>query len=503
MSSQEADITLPTGKKIKVPTGLFINNEFVNSVDNKFFETINPASGKVITTVAEASERDVDIAVEAAVEAFKEWRCVSPSERGRLINKLADLMERDLDDLAALEALNSGKVYQECKKNDIISAISCYRYYAGWSDKIHGKTVDTMHDEFAYIRREPVGVCGVIIPWNFPLITQAWKLAPALACGNTVVFKSSEFTPLTALKASALFKEAGFPKGVVNVVNGFGDPTGIAISRHMKVDKITFTGSTATGRLILKASAESNMKKVSLELGGKSPNIIFADSDLDQAVKWAHMGIFYNHGQCCCAGSRVYVEDKAYDEFLKKFKEHTEKIKIGDPFDDDTYQGPQISKQQFDNKILHLLRIMSYIETGKKEGAKCLTGGERHGNQGYFIKPTIFTDVNEKMTIMQEEIFGPVVAIAKFSSIEEVVEKANLTKYGLAAAVFTNDITRAFRISNELKAGTVWVNCYNLFDSNTPFGGYKESGVGRDLGKYALNEYTQIKTVHINLGVKM
>jgi aldehyde dehydrogenase (NAD+) len=496
MSSQQADITLPTGKTIKVPIGLFINNEFVDSVDKKRFETINPTNGKVITTVVEASEKDVDIAVDAAVEALNGWKQVDASERGRLINKVADLIERDLDDLAALEALDSGKTYHDAKKIDLQGTIACYRYFAGWCDKIHGKTIGTQHDKFVYTRHEPIGVCGAIIPWNFPLVMQAWKLAPALACGNTIVLKPSELTPLTALKVAALFKEAGFPRGVVNIVSGYGKPTGSAIAYHMKIDKVAFTGSTTVGKLILKASADSNLKKVSLELGGKSPNIIFADSDLDQAVRWAHMGIFYNHGQCCCAGSRVYVESAVYDEFLEKFKEHTERIKIGDPFLSDTYQGPQISKQQFD-------KIMSYIETGKKEGAKCLTGGERHGDEGYFIKPTIFTEVNEKMTIMQEEIFGPVVAISKFTSVEEVIEKAHLTRYGLAAAVFTNDITRALKISNELKAGTVWVNCYNLTDVNTPFGGFKESGIGRDLGKYALNEYTQVKTVHVNLGIEM
>ncbi|CAG8554227.1 18673_t:CDS:10 [Acaulospora morrowiae] len=496
MTSQEVNISLPTGKTTKVPVGLFINNEFVDSVDKKRFETINPSNGKVITTVVEASEKDVDIAVEAAVEALKVWRYVSASDRGRLLNKLADLIERDLDELAALEALDNGKTYSEAKKSDLPSVISCYRYYAGWCDKIHGKTIETGYDKFAYTRREPIGVCGAIIPWNFPLGMQSWKLAPALACGNTIVLKPSEFTPLTALKVAALFKEAGFPKGVVNIVNGYGNTVGTAIAHHMKIDKVAFTGSTTVGKTILKASADSNLKKVSLELGGKSPNIIFADCDLEEAVKWAHMGIFFNHGQCCCAGSRIYVEDAVYDKFLEKFKEHTERIKVGDPFQSDTCQGPQISKQHFD-------RIMSYIESGKKEGATCLIGGERHGAEGYFIKPTIFTDVNEKMTIMQEEIFGPVSAIAKFSSEEEAIEKAHLTRYGLAAAVFTKNITRALKLSNELKAGTVWVNCYNLVDVSTPFGGYKESGIGRELGKYALNEYTQVKTVHVNLGIKI
>ncbi|CAG8491700.1 20641_t:CDS:2, partial [Racocetra persica] len=493
----EEKITLPNGKTANVYSGLFINNEFVDSVDHKLFETINPTTGKVITSVAEASEKDVDIAVEAAANAFNDvWCHVDGKERGKLINKLANLMERDFEELAALEALDNGKTLRSAKAYDLPSAISCYRYFAGWCDKIHGKVIETQHDKFCYTRHEPFGVCGAIIPWNYPLDTQAWKMAPALACGNTIVLKSSELTPLTALKVAALCKEAGFPKGVVNVLSGFGPVAGAAIASHMRIDKISFTGSTAVGKSILKASADSNLKKVSLELGGKSPSIVFADSDLDQAVKWAHMGAFYDSGQSCSACSRVYVEDSIYDEFINKFQEHALNIKIGDPFHKDTHQGPQISLQQFN-------KIMSYIETGKKEGATLLMGGERHGDQGYFIKPTIFTNVNEEMKIMQEEIFGPVVSVSKFKTTEEVIKKAHLTKYGLTAAVFTKDITRAIKISNMLKAGTVWVNCYNLIDANAPFGGYKESGIGRELGKYALDQYTQVKTVQINLGIQM
>ncbi|CAG8438325.1 10141_t:CDS:10 [Diversispora eburnea] len=475
MSPNEATITLPNNKTIKTPTGLFINNEFVDSVDGKRFETINPVTEKIITTVAEASEKDVDIAVDAAEKAFNEaWRYFTGVQRCKLLNKLADLMERDLDELAALESLDNGKTYKESKETDLSMSIEVYRYYAG-----------------CYTRHEPIGVCAAIIPWNFPLMMQAWKLGPALACGNTIVLKTSEYTPLTALKVAALIKEAGFPKGVVNILSGYGKPAGSAMAYHMKIDKIAFTGSTVTGKYILKASSESNLKKVTLELGGKSPNIILADADLEEAVKWAHSGIFFNHGQCCCAGSRVYVENSVYNKFINKFKEHTEKMKVGDPFENDTYQGPVVSKIQFD-------RVMGYIETGKKEGATCLMGGDRHGKEGYFIKPTIFTD-KEEMTIMQEEIFGPVVAISKFNTIEEVIEKAHMTTYGLAAAVFTKDVSRAIKISNELKAGTVWVNLYNTFDSYSPFGGFKQSGIGRELGKYALKEYTQVKTVQINL----
>ncbi|CAG8553061.1 23699_t:CDS:2 [Dentiscutata erythropus] len=451
-------------------------------MSSKYEENIilpNGKTVKVITSVVEASEKDVDIAVEAATKAFnEEWIHMDGHKRGRLLNKLADLIERDIDELAALESLDNGKAFTIAKSADLPLTIAVYRYFAGWCDKIHGKVIETEHDKFCYTRHEPIGVVGAIIPWNFPLLMQSWKLAPALACGNTVVLKSSEYTPLNALKVAALFKEAGFPKGVVNILSGFGPTAGAAIANHMKIDKVAFTGSTAVGRSILKASADSNLKKVSLELGGKSPNIIFADSDLEVAVKWAYQGIYFNHGQCCCAGSRVYVEDSIYDKFVEKFKAYSESMKIGDPFHNDTFQGPQVSQRQFD-------RIMSYIESGKQEGATLLLGGERHGDEGYFVCPTVFTDVNENMKIMQEEIFGPVVAIAKFKTVEEVIEKAHLTNYGLAAAVFTKNLSRAIKISNTLRAGTVW--------------GYKESGFGRELGKYALELYTQVKTVQINL----
>jgi len=495
MKSHEINITIPNIEKtIQINTGLFINNEFVEAVDGKKFETINPSTGEVIAKVSEASEKDVDIAVEAAVEAYNNvWCHVEGNERGRLLNKLADLMERDFDELAALESLDNGKALSFAKKVDLPGAIDCYRYYAGWSDKIHGKVIETSKNTHSYVRHEPYGCVGVIIPWNFPLLIQSWKLAPALACGNTVVLKTSEYTPLSALKVAELFKEAGFPKGVVNILSGYGTPTGVAMVKHEKIEKITFTGSTSVGKTILKASADSNLKKVTLELGGKSPNIILADADLDEAVKWANNGIYFNHGQCCTAGSRVYVQDTIYDQFLEKFKQLTNNIKVGDPFSDDTYQGPQISQKQFD-------KIMSYIESGKEEGATCLVGGERLGDKGYFIEPTILTDVNEKMKIMQEEIFGPVVAISKFKTVEEAIEKAHITKYGLAAAVFTKDISKAIKISKSLKAGTIWVNCFNSLYPSAPFGGYKESGIGRELGKYALDQFTQLKAVHINLG---
>ncbi|CAG8654406.1 9917_t:CDS:2 [Ambispora leptoticha] len=490
-------LALPTGKIIEVNTGLFINNEFVKSVEGKTFETIDPATEKLICNVAEATAKDIDRAVDAATEAFeKVWQHVDGKERGRLLYKFAELIERDKEELAALESLDSGKAYSIALTQDLVACIDIIRYYAGWADKIHGKVVETGHNKFCYTRHEPIGVVGQIIPWNYPLVMLTVKLGPALACGNTVVLKPAEQTPLSALKAASLIKEAGFPPGVINIVPGFGPIAGTAIARHMKIGKVAFTGSTATGRSILKDAAETNLKKVTLELGGKSPNIIFEDADLDQAIKWAYYGVYANHGQCCTAGSRVYVQDSIYDKFLQKFKECSQSKKIGNPFDPDTFQGPQISKTQFD-------RIMSFIETGKKEGATCFMGGKRHGDKGYFIEQTIFTDVNEDMKIMQEEIFGPVVAISKFKTDEEAIEKGNMTKYGLAAAVFTKDVARAFKLSSAIKAGTVWVNCYNSVDTNAPFGGYKESGHGRENGKYALEHYTEVKTVQINLGLKM
>ncbi|ORX94438.1 aldehyde dehydrogenase [Basidiobolus meristosporus CBS 931.73] len=477
-----------------VNTHLFINGEFVPSHSGKTFETINPVTEKVICKVAEADEKDINNAVQAAKEAyFSVWSKTTASERGRLLYKLADLMEQHTEELSLLESLDNGKTVSDAKNVDIPGAIGCYRYYAGWADKIHGKVIPTSDlNQFSYTRHEPIGVVGCIIPWNFPVLMQAWKLGPALATGNTVVIKLAEQTPLTGLYIARLIKEAGFPPGVVNVINGFGKVAGVALASHPDVHKIAFTGSTVTGRAIMKAAADSNIKKVSLELGGKSPNIIFADADIDKAVQWSSSGIYFNHGQCCSAGSRIYVQESIYDEFLEKFKKHAQSIQLGDPFDSKTTQGPQVSKLQFD-------RIMDYIELGKKEGATCELGGKRWGEVGYYIQPTIFTNVNENMKIMKEEIFGPVVAICKFKDENDALEKANASAYGLAAAVFTTDMSKAIKMSNELQAGTVWVNCYNVLDSTTPFGGYKESGFGRELGKYALSLYTQIKTVKMNV----
>jgi len=487
------ELHTPHTGKYDQPTGLFINNEFVKGVDGKTFETINPTTEKVITSVYEATEKDVDIAVAAARKAFEGgWRNVTPEQRGRYLVKLADLFEKNIDTLAAVESLDNGKALSMAK-GDVGAAAGCLRYYGGWADKVEGKVIDTNPDTFNYTRKEPLGVVGQIIPWNFPLLMWAWKIGPAVACGNTVVLKTAEQTPLSALVAAKYIVEAGFPPGVINIISGFGKIAGAAISAHMDIDKIAFTGSTLVGRQIMKAAAGSNLKKVTLELGGKSPNIIFNDADIDNAISWVNFGIYFNHGQCCCAGSRIYVQEGIYDKFLQRFKERASQNKVGDPFHEETFQGPQVSQLQFD-------RIMSYIEAGKKEGAVLEVGGERHGEEGYFIKPTIFSNVTPDMKIMQEEIFGPVCSIAKFKTEEDAIAVGNDTNYGLAAAVHTTNLNTAIRVANNLRAGTVWVNSYNTLHHQLPFGGFKESGLGRELGEAALDNYTQSKTVSIRLG---
>ncbi|GFG03228.1 aldehyde dehydrogenase [Aspergillus lentulus] len=474
------------------PLGLFINNEFVPGVEGKTFETINPHDEKPIVAVHEATEKDVDIAVEAARKAFKgAWKDVIPSERGRLLTRLADLLERDMDTVAAIEALDNGKAFH-IAKGDVALSANCIRYYGGWADKIVGQTIDTSPGTLTYTRHEPVGVCGQIIPWNFPLLMWAWKIGPAISTGNTVVLKTAEQTPLSALYVARLVKEAGFPPGVINIISGFGRVAGAAIAAHMDIDKVAFTGSTLVGRQILQVAAKSNLKKVTLELGGKSPNIVFPDADLEDAIKYVNLGIYFNHGQCCAAGSRVLVHESIYDNFLALFKQRAEENKVGDPFHPETFQGPQVSQVQFD-------RIMGYIDEGKKAGATVITGGARHGEKGYYIQPTIFADVREDMKIVKEEIFGPVCTVQKFSSEEEAIEIANNTNYGLAAAVHTTNLNTAIRVSNAIRAGTVWINNYNTFLAQMPFGGFKESGLGRELGSYALDNYTQVKTVHARI----
>jgi len=476
-------------------TKLLINGQWVSSTSGKTFPTINPSTGEVITQVAEADAPDVDKAVSAARSAFETgaWRKkLSASQRGALMYKLADLIEKNADELAQLEALDNGKPYHVARAADLPLTIACYRYYAGWADKNQGKTIPVNGPYFTYTKHEPVGVAGQIIPWNFPLLMQAWKLGPALAAGCTVVLKPAEQTPLTALRVGELINEAGFPPGVVNMLPGYGPTAGAALARHMDVDKVAFTGSTEVGHLIMRAAADSNLKRVTLELGGKSPNIVFADADMDKAIEGAHFALFFNQGQCCCAGSRLYVEEKAYDEFVEKSAARAKKRTVGNPFDKNTEQGPQVDQDQFN-------KVMGYIDTGKKEKAKLVAGGNRVGEKGYFIEPTVFADVQDNMKIAQEEIFGPVMSILKFKDINEVVERANKSLYGLAAAVWTKDITKAHAIADGVRAGTVWVNCYDVFDAAAPFGGYKQSGIGRELGEYGLSNYTEVKTVTIKL----
>ncbi len=476
-------------------TKILIDNRWVDSVSGKTFETINPATGDVLASVAEADAADVDLAVKAARKAFHakaQWRRMSASERGKLLNRLADLIEANIEELAMLESLDNGKPRHVARAADLPLVIACYRYYAGWADKIQGKTIPINGDYFCYTRHEPVGVVGQIIPWNFPLLMQAWKLAPALACGNTVVMKTAEQTPLSALRVGELIVEAGFPEGVVNILPGYGPTAGGAIARHMDIDKVAFTGSTEVGHLIMKAAAESNLKRVTLELGGKSPNIVFADSDMDQAVEGSHFALFFNQGQCCCAGSRVFVEEKAYDEFVERSTDRAKRRRVGDPLDRVTEQGPQVDNDQF-NKVL------SYVQSGKQEGAKLMCGGERVGERGYFVAPTVFADVKDDMKIAQEEIFGPVMSILKFKDMDELVDRANQTIYGLAAAVWTRDIGKAHHIANNVRAGTVWVNCFDVFDAGAPFGGFKQSGIGRELGEYGLQQYSEVKTVTVKL----
>uniref|UniRef100_A0A0K0DTP4 Aldedh domain-containing protein n=1 Tax=Strongyloides stercoralis TaxID=6248 RepID=A0A0K0DTP4_STRER len=477
---------------------LFINNQFVDSCSGKTFETINPGNNKIITSVSEGDHRDVDIAVNAAKKAFElgsEWRRMDASYRGILINKLADLVERDRAILATLESLDNGKPYPIAYIADLGLTIKCLRYYAGWADKNHGKTIPIDGDYFSYTRHEPVGVCGQISAWNFPLLLLSWKVGPALAMGNTMIFKAAEQTPLTALHFAALTKEAGFPDGVVNIITGYGPTAGAALAKHPNVDKVAFTGSTQIGKIIVNDAANSNLKKVTLELGGKSPNIIFDDVNVDEAVKQAVHGVMFNMGQCCCAGTRTFVQASIYDEFIEKAKNAVEKLKIGSAFEDGVEHGPQIDTNQVDT-------VLKYIESGKNEGARLVTGGSRVNREGCFVEPTIFADVTNNMKIAQEEIFGPVLSVFKFEDEKDLVAKANDTIYGLAAGVMTNNINRALHVANNIRAGTVWVNCYDVFDAAAPFGGYKMSGIGRELGEYGLQAYSEVKTVTIKVPQK-
>uniref|UniRef100_A0AAQ5X1X7 Aldehyde dehydrogenase domain-containing protein n=1 Tax=Amphiprion ocellaris TaxID=80972 RepID=A0AAQ5X1X7_AMPOC len=474
---------------------MFIDNEWRTSSRGRTFPTFNPATGVKICDVQEADKEDVDQAVAAARAAQQRgspWRGMDSSSRGRLLHRLADLLERDRLLLATLETLDTGKPFLQSFFVDLEGSIKTLRYYAGWADKIHGKSMPIDESFMCITKHEPVGVCGAIIPWNFPLLMFMWKIAPALSCGNTVVIKPAEQTPLTALHVGSLIKEAEFPPGVVNIVPGFGSTAGAAIASHKDIDKVAFTGSTEVGQLITEAAAKSNLKRVTLELGGKNPCIVFADCDLQMAVEEIQKGAFYNQGQCCTAASRVFVEETIYEEFVHRSIENAKKIVIGDPLDPQTSHGPQIDRQQFD-------KIMDLIESGKKEGARLEYGGRAVGEKSLFIQPTIFSSVKDHMRIASEEIFGPVQCIFSFKSQKEAIERANNSQYGLVSAVFTASMDRALSVSAALETGTVWINCYNALHTQTPFGGYKMSGNGRELGEYALAEYSEVKTVTIKL----
>jgi aldehyde dehydrogenase (NAD+) len=475
---------------------LFIGGELRDSISGKTFDTRNPATGDLLAHVSEGEEQDIDIAVQTARRAFEEesWARMSASDRGKLLWKIGDLIMQHADELAVIETLDNGKPIFESRYVDIPMAAECFQYYGGWATKIHGETIPVSGDFLNYTLREPLGVVGGIIPWNFPLVMAAWKVAPALATGNTIVLKPAEQTPLTALKLAEICQEAGVPEGVVNVVPGFGPTAGAALVKHPDVDKIAFTGSTSVGQEIMRSAADT-LKKVSLELGGKSPNIVFADADLDAAVEGASNGIFYGKGEMCAAGSRLFVEKSIHDQFIEKLVEFSKNLTPGDPLDPKTRLGALVSEEQ-------LNKVLGYIDAGKQEGAKLVIGGERAqvgDGKGYFVNPTIFDAVDNQMKIAREEIFGPVLATLEFEDIDEVIERANQTIYGLAAAVWTRDIKKAHKAARKIKAGTIWINTYNIFDTASPFGGYKMSGFGRELGMHALDLYTQVKSVWVDL----
>ena len=485
------ELTTPNGITYKQPTGLFIGGEFVPSASQKTFRVENPSTEAPIVTISESNEEDVDRAVEAAESVTREWLNITPYERGRIIHKIGDLIEENTELLASVETWDNGKTLAMAR-GDITGCVAAFHFYAGYADKINGSVVETDNNHFNYVRKEPIGVCGMVIPWNFPLMMLTWKIAPALAAGNTCILKTAESTPLTALIFADLCNKAGLPKGVVNVLSGYG-AAGAAISAHPRIKKVAFTGSTMTGRKIMESAAKSNLKKVTLELGGKSPNIVFDDCDFDNAVDAALLGIFFNQGEVCCAGTRVFLQEGIHDKFLDALKTKVEKLQVGDPFDPNTYYGPQTNKLQYE-------KILGYVKKGMAEGATVLTGGKpapQEDGKGYFIKPTIFTNVKNTDTIAREEIFGPVLSVISFDTVEEAVKGANDTDYGLASGVHTTDLNKAIYVANNLKAGTVWVNTYNEIHHQVPFGGYGESGIGRELGEQVLSNYLETKSVRI------
>jgi len=479
---------------IAKPRKMLINGNWVESVSGKTFPSYDPSTGEVLATVAEGDRADIDLAVKAARKAFEgPWRKMSPSQRGKLIWKLGDLIDSRVEEFAFLESLDNGKPLTIARAADVPLAAELFRYMAGWANKLEGNTIPlsvpyTPKAKYlSYTLREPIGVVGQIIPWNFPLLMAAWKLGPALATGCTVVLKPAEQTPLSALLLGELIVEAGFPEGVVNIVPGYGETAGAALAAHMDVDKVAFTGSTEVGKLIVHA-ATGNLKKVSLELGGKSPNVVFKDADLDTAIPGAASAIFFNHGQCCCAGSRLYVEKPVFDQVIDGIVAQAKKIKVGPGLDSSTDMGPLVSEEQMN-------RVCGFLESGLSQGAKAAVGGHKAADKGYFVEPTVLVDTREDMKVVQEEIFGPVVTAMPFTDPEEIISRANDNIYGLAAGVWTKDISKAHRTAERLNAGTVWINCYNIFDAALPFGGYKQSGWGREMGHEVLNNYTQTKAV--------
>ncbi len=477
----------------KLPTQLLIDNKWVDPREGGSFATLDPSTGEAIAEVAAASAADVDLAVKAARKAVESgpWSSMDAADRGKLMYDLADLVARDADELAKLEALNCGKTIRDAR-GDLQGVVNTLRYYAGWADKVEGRTVPVRGNFLAYTLRQPVGVVGQIIPWNFPLLMLAWKWGPALACGNAIVLKPAEQTPLTALKLGELAIEAGFPAGVINILNGLGETTGAALVAHPDVDKIAFTGHVDTAKIIQKSAADT-LKRLTFELGGKSPNVVFADADLDLAVEGAFHAIYFHGGQCCTAGSRLFIEDSIRGEFVKRLAAKAEGRKVGSPLDEATEQGPQVSQEQLD-------KILGYVDRGGREGATLVTGGKRVGDKGFFVAPTIFDGVRDDMAIARDEIFGPVVSVLPFKTLDEVIPRANDTTYGLAAAIWTKDLDKAHTYARAVKAGTVWVNCYHVVDTTTPFGGFKMSGQGRENGEAALEHYTETKTVTIRLG---